>query len=98
MAKKSSSVKSVPVAIVMGSRSDLPTMKDAALALKEFGIAFEMRVVSAHRTPDLLHDFSHQLVDTCFLVHRMCYTVYEHGIRMPRQSAEVGYWIQYVAS
>ena len=39
------------VGIVMGSDSDLPVMEDAAKALEEFGIAHEVRVVSAHRTP-----------------------------------------------
>ncbi len=40
------------VAIVMGSDSDEPIMREAADALEEFGIAWEMRVLSAHRTPD----------------------------------------------
>ena len=40
------------VGIIMGSSSDLPTMRPAAEVLEEFGIPFEMRVVSAHRTPD----------------------------------------------
>lgn len=40
------------VGIIMGSDSDLPTLQPAADALKEFGVAFEIRVVSAHRTPD----------------------------------------------
>lgn len=40
------------VGIIMGSSSDLPTMRPAAEILEEFGIPFEMRVVSAHRTPD----------------------------------------------
>lgn len=39
------------VGIVMGSDSDLPTMEAAALVCREFGVAYEMRVVSAHRTP-----------------------------------------------
>lgn len=39
------------VGIIMGSDSDLPTMKPASDICKEFGIPFEMRVVSAHRTP-----------------------------------------------
>ena len=46
------------VSIVMGSDSDWPTMKAAADALAEFGVAFEARVVSAHRTPDLLFDYA----------------------------------------
>lgn len=40
------------VGIIMGSDSDLPTMQKAADALKEFGVACEIKVVSAHRTPD----------------------------------------------
>ena len=40
-----------PVAIIMGSDSDLDTMRPAADALTELGIPFEMRVISAHRTP-----------------------------------------------
>lgn len=39
------------VGIIMGSDSDLPTMKDAAAVLDEFGIPYEVRVTSAHRTP-----------------------------------------------
>ncbi len=40
------------VGIIMGSDSDLPTLQKAADALAEFGIPFELKVVSAHRTPD----------------------------------------------
>ncbi len=43
--------KIAKVGIIMGSDSDLPTMKDAANMLNEFGISYEMKVVSAHRTP-----------------------------------------------
>lgn len=43
--------QAVSVGIIMGSESDLPTMQAAADILKEFGIAFEITVVSAHRTP-----------------------------------------------
>ena len=39
------------VAIMMGSQSDLPTMQEAADVLKEFGVEYEIRVLSAHRTP-----------------------------------------------
>ncbi len=46
------------VAIVMGSTSDLPTMKPAADALQQFGIAYEMRVISAHRTPEEVAEFA----------------------------------------
>ncbi|MGV0954606.1 MAG: 5-(carboxyamino)imidazole ribonucleotide mutase [Fluviibacter sp.] len=46
------------VGIVMGSDSDWPTMQAAAVMLKEFGVPYEARVVSAHRTPDLLFDYA----------------------------------------
>ncbi|MBO9709265.1 MAG: 5-(carboxyamino)imidazole ribonucleotide mutase [Caulobacter sp.] len=47
-----------PVAIVMGSRSDWPTMKKAADALDSLGVAWEAKVVSAHRTPQRLVEFA----------------------------------------
>jgi 5-(carboxyamino)imidazole ribonucleotide mutase len=47
-----------PVAIIMGSRSDWPTMKLAAERLDQLGVAWEARVVSAHRTPQRLYDFA----------------------------------------
>lgn len=47
-----------PVALIMGSRSDWPTMKAAAEALTELGVAWEERVVSAHRTPERLYAFA----------------------------------------
>ena len=50
--------KSPLVGIVMGSDSDWPTMQAAAVMLKEFGVPFEARVVSAHRTPDLLFEYA----------------------------------------
>lgn len=46
------------VAIIMGSDSDWPTMKLAAQALSDFGVAYEAKVVSAHRTPDLMFEFA----------------------------------------
>ncbi len=46
------------VAIIMGSISDMPVMQDAIDILKEFGIATEVDIVSAHRTPEKLFDFS----------------------------------------
>jgi 5-(carboxyamino)imidazole ribonucleotide mutase len=52
--------KNISVGIVMGSDSDWPTMQAAAVILKEFGVAFEARVVSAHRTPDLLFEYAEQ--------------------------------------
>jgi len=48
----------VEVGIIMGSKSDLPIMQDAADALKELGIKFEMTVVSAHRTPERMFDYA----------------------------------------
>jgi len=54
------SEKKISVGIVMGSDSDWPTMQAAAVILKDFGVAFEARVVSAHRTPDLLFEYAEQ--------------------------------------
>lgn len=47
-----------PVAIIMGSRSDWPTMKAAADSLDALGVAYEAKVVSAHRTPDRMYTFA----------------------------------------
>ena len=47
----------ITVGIIMGSQSDWPTMKEAALVLDELGVAYETRIVSAHRTPDRLWDY-----------------------------------------
>jgi 5-(carboxyamino)imidazole ribonucleotide mutase len=46
------------VAIIMGSRSDWPTMKAAADVLESLGVAYEAKVVSAHRTPDRMYVFA----------------------------------------
>ena len=51
------------VGIVMGSDSDWPTMQAAAVMLKEFSVPFEARVVSAHRTPDLLFEYAEAAAD-----------------------------------
>ncbi len=48
------------VGVIMGSRSDWETMEHAVEKLKEFGVPHEVRVVSAHRTPDLLFDYAAQ--------------------------------------
>ena len=48
---------------MMGSQSDWPTMKLAAEILDELGIAYEARIVSAHRTPDRLWDYGRAAVD-----------------------------------
>ncbi len=42
----------------MGSRSDWDTMRQATEVLEQFGVPFEARVVSAHRTPDLMRDYA----------------------------------------
>jgi len=46
------------VSIIMGSKSDWPTMEAASRTLDEFGVEHESRIVSAHRTPDLLFEFA----------------------------------------
>ncbi len=46
------------VAIVMGSQSDWPTMRNAAETLEALGVAHDARIVSAHRTPDRMYDFA----------------------------------------
>lgn len=54
-----SSGKNKPlVAVIMGSRSDWDTMREASVMLKQLGVAHECQVVSAHRTPDLLFKFA----------------------------------------
>jgi 5-(carboxyamino)imidazole ribonucleotide mutase len=50
----------VKVGIIMGSRSDWETMRHASEKLTELGVPHECRVVSAHRTPDLLFDYAEQ--------------------------------------
>jgi len=46
------------VGLIMGSKSDWPTMEHAANMLEKLGVAYETKVVSAHRTPDLLFDYA----------------------------------------
>ena len=48
----------IQVGIIMGSNSDWPVMQQAAQFLKEFGVEYEARVVSAHRTPDLMFEYA----------------------------------------
>lgn len=50
------------VGIIMGSSSDLPIMKEAALVLDELGVAYELTVVSAHRTPERMVDYAQKAV------------------------------------
>ena len=47
-----------PVAIIMGSQSDWPTMRHAAETLDALGVGYDKRIVSAHRTPDRLYAFA----------------------------------------
>jgi len=49
---------SIVVGVVMGSRNDYAVMRNAVEVLREFGVAHEVRVVSAHRTPDLLFEYA----------------------------------------
>lgn len=51
------SMSNTPVKIIMGSRSDWPVLKNACTPLDDLDVAYEARVVSAHRTPDRLYDF-----------------------------------------
>jgi len=51
------------VGVIMGSRSDWETMQHAADTLEELGVPFETRVVSAHRTPDLLFEYASTAAD-----------------------------------
>ncbi|HEV7555085.1 MAG TPA: 5-(carboxyamino)imidazole ribonucleotide mutase [Kofleriaceae bacterium] len=51
-------MSSVKVGIIMGSRSDWATMKLAADVLDDLGVSYERRIVSAHRTPDLLFEYA----------------------------------------
>ena len=53
----------VPVAVIMGSQSDWPTMRDAAAILDELGIRYEAKIVSAHRTPDRLWTYGKTAVE-----------------------------------
>ncbi|MDC1403338.1 5-(carboxyamino)imidazole ribonucleotide mutase [Crocinitomicaceae bacterium] len=48
----------VKVGIIMGSKSDLPVMQEAADFLTEIGVEYEMKIVSAHRTPELMLDYA----------------------------------------
>lgn len=48
------------ISIIMGSDSDLPTMKDTAKTLDEFGVGYEIKILSAHRTPDDLKEYIKQ--------------------------------------
>ena len=60
--------KKVLVGIIMGSQSDWETMRHAAETLQELGVAHETRVVSAHRTPDLMFEYAEQAADRGLMV------------------------------
>jgi 5-(carboxyamino)imidazole ribonucleotide mutase len=60
--------KKPTVAIIMGSDSDWPVMKLAAQMLDEFGVSYEAKVVSAHRTPDLMFEFAETAASKGFQV------------------------------
>jgi len=57
------SVNKIEVGIIMGSDSDLPIMEDAIKVLKEFGIGYEVKVLSAHRTPNQHAEYSRTAVE-----------------------------------
>jgi 5-(carboxyamino)imidazole ribonucleotide mutase len=54
---------SIEVGIIMGSRSDWETMRHASETLDELGVTYEVKVVSAHRTPDLLFEYAGSAVE-----------------------------------
>ncbi|MDE6613860.1 MAG: AIR carboxylase family protein, partial [Clostridia bacterium] len=56
------------VAVIMGSKSDLGVVKPAVNVLKDFGVQVEVRVISAHRTPEEAHEFSVNAIKNGFEV------------------------------
>lgn len=46
------------IGVIMGSKSDLPTMNECVNILKNFGVEYEIKIVSAHRTPNLMFDYA----------------------------------------
>lgn len=56
------------VAVIMGSKSDLPVVKPALAVLKDFGVETEVRVISAHRTPEEAHVFASEAAEKGFSV------------------------------
>lgn len=56
------------VAVIMGSQSDWPTMKEACDVLDYFGVEYEKRVISAHRTPELMANFATSAKENGFAV------------------------------
>jgi 5-(carboxyamino)imidazole ribonucleotide mutase len=47
----------IKIGIIMGSDSDMPTMNEAAKVCQEFGIGYEIKIISAHRTPDMMANY-----------------------------------------
>ncbi|SNY90942.1 5-(carboxyamino)imidazole ribonucleotide mutase [Cohaesibacter sp. ES.047] len=62
------STKDTPVAIIMGSQSDWPTMRNAAEILDTLAVPYEAKIISAHRTPDRMADFAKSARDDGFKV------------------------------
>lgn len=58
MSNSKSTTKNIQVGIIMGSKSDLNVMQDAADILKDLGVDFEITVVSAHRTPERMFEYA----------------------------------------
>ncbi|MFA5087742.1 MAG: 5-(carboxyamino)imidazole ribonucleotide mutase [Candidatus Omnitrophota bacterium] len=54
-------MKNIQVSIMMGSKSDLPVMEETGKILKEFGVSYEMKVLSAHRTPKETAQYAEEL-------------------------------------
>lgn len=54
-------MENIDVAIIMGSDSDLPIMKDAAKFLSDMGIHYEVKILSVHRTPEKAHEYAKEL-------------------------------------
>ena len=54
------------IAVIMGSASDWETLQHSASTLDEFSVPFEVRVISAHRTPELMFDFAKSAADEGF--------------------------------
>ena len=55
--------ESAVVGIIMGSKSDLPTMEGCTKQLEEFGVPYELVIASAHRTPDKVHEWAASAAD-----------------------------------
>ncbi|MEG3013544.1 MAG: 5-(carboxyamino)imidazole ribonucleotide mutase [Cetobacterium sp.] len=53
----------IKIGVIMGSKSDLPTMKQCLEILEELGIKYEAKIISAHRTPTLMFDYAKEAKD-----------------------------------